>query len=250
MKSFTSKAIAVFGLCWALICQAQAQTQNEHTADVIVYGGTSAAITSAIKAKQLGHSVIVVSPDKHLGGLMQAASVGPIRATKLSSAAYRARVLSSRLATLQRADRLDATNSRIHGNKGQGTPAIDGTQTHHVDLRIPAQLKKFLKMDQGKRNYSHSPRFASIEKVVLSLRIGAVSQYAHSVCRTFSGKMFVDATYERRSYGGGRCDRLHVGREANSKYGEKWNGIQVGILHQSTSVWRAQGRHQPVCHSR
>lgn len=44
--------------------------QNNHfEADVIVYGGTSAAVTAAVEVVQSGKSVIVVSPDKHLGGL-------------------------------------------------------------------------------------------------------------------------------------------------------------------------------------
>jgi hypothetical protein len=37
--------------------------------DVVIYGGTAAAITAAVQARQMGKSVIVVSPDKHLGGL-------------------------------------------------------------------------------------------------------------------------------------------------------------------------------------
>lgn len=42
---------------------------NEFEADIIIYGGTSAAITAAVQAKEMGNSVIVVSPDRHLGGL-------------------------------------------------------------------------------------------------------------------------------------------------------------------------------------
>ena len=38
-------------------------------ADVIVYGGTSSAITTAIQVSRMGKSVIVVSPDTHIGGL-------------------------------------------------------------------------------------------------------------------------------------------------------------------------------------
>src|SRR5688572_1942552 len=37
--------------------------------DVVVYGGTSAGITAAIYVKQQGKSVVVVSPDTHLGGV-------------------------------------------------------------------------------------------------------------------------------------------------------------------------------------
>src|SRR6056297_2305837 len=43
--------------------------QNEYEADVIIYGGTSAAVIAAIEVVQSGKSVIVVSPDTHLGGL-------------------------------------------------------------------------------------------------------------------------------------------------------------------------------------
>ena len=38
-------------------------------ADIVIYGGTSAAITAAVQAKQMGKSVVIVSPDKHLGGM-------------------------------------------------------------------------------------------------------------------------------------------------------------------------------------
>jgi hypothetical protein len=38
-------------------------------ADVVIYGGTSAALTSAVQVKRMGKTVLVVSPDLHLGGL-------------------------------------------------------------------------------------------------------------------------------------------------------------------------------------
>lgn len=37
--------------------------------DVVIYGGTSSAVVAAVRAKHAGASVIVVSPDMHLGGL-------------------------------------------------------------------------------------------------------------------------------------------------------------------------------------
>src|SRR5665647_37196 len=39
------------------------------SADIIVYGGTSAAVTAAVEAVHSGKTVLVVSPDSHLGGL-------------------------------------------------------------------------------------------------------------------------------------------------------------------------------------
>ena len=37
--------------------------------DIVIYGGTSAAVVAAVQAKKMGKTVIIVSPDKHLGGL-------------------------------------------------------------------------------------------------------------------------------------------------------------------------------------
>ena len=41
----------------------------DYTADVVIYGGTSAAITAAVQVKKMGKKPIVISPDQHLGGL-------------------------------------------------------------------------------------------------------------------------------------------------------------------------------------
>src|SRR5687768_564605 len=40
---------------------------EEH--DVVIYGGTCAAVIAAVQAKKMGKTAIIVSPDKHLGGL-------------------------------------------------------------------------------------------------------------------------------------------------------------------------------------
>jgi hypothetical protein len=46
----------------------------------------------------------------------------------------------------------------------------------------------------------------------------------------YKGKMFVDATYEGDLMALAGVS-YHVGREANSVYGEKWNGVQAGVFH-------------------
>lgn len=44
-------------------------TKDSYKADVIIYGGTSAAVIAAVEVAQTGKKVIIVSPDIHLGGL-------------------------------------------------------------------------------------------------------------------------------------------------------------------------------------
>lgn len=48
--------------------------------------------------------------------------------------------------------------------------------------------------------------------------------------RTFHGRIFIDATYEGDLMAAAGVD-YHVGREANSVYGETWNGVQTGVYH-------------------
>jgi hypothetical protein len=48
--------------------------------------------------------------------------------------------------------------------------------------------------------------------------------------KTYTGKMFIDASYEGDLMAAAGVP-YHIGRESNSVYGEKWNGVQVGVLH-------------------
>src|SRR3954451_5117411 len=63
----------LLALCVTSICclsHAGAGTAVEGgTYDVVVYGGTSAAVTAAVQAKRMGKSFVIVSPDEHLGRL-------------------------------------------------------------------------------------------------------------------------------------------------------------------------------------
>jgi hypothetical protein len=72
MKSQTltnifSYSIMVLVLLYCINCQRKGP-ENYH-ADVIIYGGTSAAVIAAVEVAKSGKRVIMVSPDVHLGGL-------------------------------------------------------------------------------------------------------------------------------------------------------------------------------------
>jgi hypothetical protein len=48
--------------------------------------------------------------------------------------------------------------------------------------------------------------------------------------KTFSGKIFMDATYEGDLMASAGVS-YHVGREGTAQYNEQWNGVQTGVLH-------------------
>jgi hypothetical protein len=46
------------------------EQSNDADADLIIYGATPSGITAAIEAANLGHSVILLEPTQHVGGMM------------------------------------------------------------------------------------------------------------------------------------------------------------------------------------
>nr|MBP6620569.1 FAD-dependent oxidoreductase [Leadbetterella sp.] len=100
---------------------------NVRTADVIIYGGTSAAITAAVQVKKMGKSVIIVSPDTHLGGL-SSGGLGFTDTGNKEVIGGLSREFYQRLyAHYQNPEAWNLQKKEEYGNKGQGTPAIDGT---------------------------------------------------------------------------------------------------------------------------
>src|SRR5687767_912216 len=96
--------------------------------DIVVYGGTSAGVIAAVQAKKMGKSVVLVSPDKHLGGL----SSGGLGFTDTGNKAViggLAREFYHRVwQHYQKPAAWKWQKQSEYGNKGQGTPAIDGAQ--------------------------------------------------------------------------------------------------------------------------
>jgi hypothetical protein len=218
-------------LCCAITLTqlSELRAQATQSADVIVYGGTSAAITAAIKAKSLGHSVIVVSPDKHLGGLT-AGGLGWTDTGNKAVIGGLSREFYHRIWQHYNEPTAWTQQTReSYGNKGQGNPAIDGAQRTMWIFEPSAAEKVF--EDWVKENGITVIRPALLDRergvLVQDKRIKSLQTLDG---QTFVGKMFVDATYEGDLLAAAGVS-FHVGRESNAQYGERWNGVQVGILH-------------------
>lgn len=112
--------------------------------DVVVCGGTSAAVTSAVQAKRMGKSVAIVCPDTHLGGLSSgglgwtdSGSKGVIGG--LSREFYQ-RVYDH----YQKPHAWKWQDREVYGNQGQGTPAIDGEPRSHLIKTIQHSNNRIL----------------------------------------------------------------------------------------------------------
>ena len=168
-----------------------AATRNS---DLVVHGCTSGAITAAVQATRMGKSVVMVCPEKHLGGL----SSGGLGFTDSGDKAViggLSREFYHRV--WQHYEKPEAwvwQKREQYGNKGQGTVAIDKNARTmwifepHVaenifeawvkEAKIPVVRNTWL--DRGKGVKKQVDRIASITTLDGT---------------SYAAKMFMDATY-------------------------------------------------------
>ena len=205
-------------------------TKKEYTADLIIYGGTSAAITAAVEALNSGISVIVVSPDKHLGGLSSGGLGFTDTGDKTVIGGLAREFYQEIYAHYDQNKAWRWQQKNEYGNKGQGTPAVDGENRTMWIFEPHAAEKVFEKWVKEKKIQILREEFLNRETSGIVKDGTRIKQIKTLSGKTFKGKMFIDATYEGDLLALAGVS-YHVGREANSMYREKWNGVQIGVLH-------------------
>jgi hypothetical protein len=205
------------------------QKDTSKSADVIIYGGTSAAITTAVQVTKMGKSVIIVCPDIHLGGLTSS-GLGYTDTGNKGVIGGLSREFYQRIYRYyQEPGTWKWQKSEEYGNKGQGTPAIDG------DLKTmwifePSIAEKVFEDFIAEYNLEvNRDEWLNRENGV-EVKDGKIVSITTLCGKTYKGKVFIDATYEGDLMAAAGVNYT-VGREANDVYGEEWNGVQVGVLH-------------------
>lgn len=225
MKKFlVSIAVSVYSLSIAA-----APIPAKMTADVIIYGGTSAAVIAAVQVKKMGRSVIIVSPDTHLGGL-SSGGLGFTDTGNKSVIGGLSREFYHRVYQhYQQPDAWQWQQQQEYGNKGQGTVAMDGAERTMWIFEPHVAEQVFEDFIKENKITVYRDEWLDREKGLIK-KDGNITTFTTLSGKTFAGKMFIDATYEGDLMAAAGVS-YHVGREANSVYGEQWNGIQVGVLH-------------------
>jgi len=211
-------------------CSKSINNDNLYQAEVIVYGGTSAAITTAVQLAKMQKSVIVVSPDVHLGGLTSG-GLGWTDTGNKEVIGGLSREFYHRVYEYYQKDESWKWQDRSdYGNRGQGTPAMDGAQRTMwiFEPHIAEQVFEDFIDDYQIRIFRNEWLDRSSAGIVMdNNEIKSIKTLSGKI---FEGKIFIDATYEGDLMALANID-YHVGREPNSTYGEEWNGVQVGVLH-------------------
>ncbi len=197
--------------------------------DVVVYGGTSAAVTAAVQVQRMGKSVVVVSPDRHLGGL-SSGGLGWTDTGDKSVIGGLAREFYHRIWRHYEDPAAWRWQERSeYGNRGQGTPAVDGAQRTmwifepHVAEEVFEDLVAEHGIDVRRDEWLDRGSGVHVED-------GRILSIATETGARFAGSAFIDATYEGDLMAAAGVS-YSVGREGTDSYGEEWAGVQKDARH-------------------
>jgi hypothetical protein len=188
--------------------------------DVVVYGGTAGGVAAAVQARTMGKSVVLIEPGEHLGGLTS----GGLGATDIGNKdaiGGLAREFYHRVWKHYQDPKAWRQETSAEYAKKRRAPSPDTMWTFepHVAEKI---------MDEWVAEHN----IPVVRRERLDLKNGVKKDGTRIISitmesgKTFSGRMFIDATYEGDFMAKAGVS-YHVGREANSKYRETLNGVQT-----------------------
>lgn len=215
-------------LFWSTFLSSYPSKKPSDSAAVIIYGGTSSAVIAAVQVTRMGESAIIVCPEKHIGGLTSSglgwtdagrtAAIGG-----LAREFYRDIYAQYRKPGAWRWQRRDQFS-----NAGQGTKAIDDGEgimwvfEPHVAETVFETYINANKIRVYRNEWLDRSHGVYITK-------GEIRSITMLSGKSFAGRIFIDATYEGDLMAAAGVS-YHVGREANSVYGETWNGVQTNVF--------------------
>ena len=200
---------------------------ENYAADIVVYGGTSAAVTAGVQAHKLGKSVIIVSPDKHLGGLTSG-GLGWTDAGKKSSVGGLSLEFYQRIR--QHYDRPESWRQQtqkefraIKRSKIRNSPTDDAMWIFEPHVAEAVFDQYISENGINVLRDAWLDRENGVEKN--GTQIVAISTLTGD---RIEGKVFIDTTYEGDLMAAAGVS-FAVGRESNAIYGERANGVQKDL---------------------
>lgn len=218
------KRFIYFSIAALLACSC-----GRYSADIVIYGGNSAAVSAAVQASRMGKSVIMVSPDLHLGGL-SSSGLGFTDTGNKEVIGGIAREFYGLIYDHYAKDEAWQWQKREdYGGKGQGSPAVDGAKRTQWIFEPHVAEAAFETLISGTKVKVFRDEWLDRETGVLKDDAKIISIRTLSG-KTFKAKAFIDATYEGDLMAAAGVEYF-VGRESNDVYGEQYNGNQVGAHH-------------------
>jgi len=224
--------IIISGVCFfgflLFGCQSEI-SDNEYKADVIVYGGTSSAVTAAVQVVKMGKSVIMVSPDKHLGGLTSS-GLGYTDTGNKAVIGGLAREFYHRMWLHYNNNSNWVWQKKSeYGDRGQGKLSDDGQERTMWIFEPHAAEQIFDSFIAENHIKVFRNEYLNRENGLVK-KDGKIVSFKTLSGKTYKGKVFIDATYEGDLMAAAGIS-YHVGRESNATFNETYDGVQKGVTH-------------------
>ena len=198
---------------------------KEEAFDLVIYGSSPAALTSAVEAQKHGKRAVIVCPETRIGGL----TTGGLGQTDIGNkSAFGGLALQfyKDVADYYKNEanwKYEKRSDYVPDGQCAGSLGEDSMWTFEPSaaLKILNGWEKKYGLDIRRGEYLDRSK-VEVEVEGGQRRISAIRTLKGDVYR---GKMFVDATYEGDLLAAAGVSYI-VGREANSVYGETISGVQ------------------------
>lgn len=202
-------------LLFLLLLVSALHAEEQIHREVVIYGGTPAGVIAAVAAARHGHSVALINVSNHLGGVIS----GGLTNTDIGN---RATVGGLSMEFIER------TVNHYRDKDGPESPQYLACKNgrkfepHIAELTFEQMLK-----EQPSITVWKSHRYKSVTLDGGRITALVVDDLANKTPRTFTGEVFIDASYEGDLMAGAKVP-YRVGREGTEEFGEKLAGISIG----------------------
>ncbi len=224
-RRFPLATLALSLLALSLTCSAQAPATAPIHREVIIYGGTPAGVMAAIAAARQGHTVALVELNAHVGGMVS----GGLVATDMGDRKTVGGLADDFFTRIVKyyATKYGADSKELKACRNGNT-----FEPHVAELIFEQMLQEQPKITVWKKH-----RYRSVlpepDRTASGSRLTGlvVDDLATQTTRTFTGDLFIDASYEGDLMAGARVP-YRIGREARAEYGEQLAGVSMGAKEQ------------------
>ena len=197
--------------------------QSEQSFDLIIYGGTSAGVSAAIQASRMGKTVILIEPTNRIGGLTTGGLGQTDIGNKQAIGGISREFYQNIKKYYQQPENWKWQKSGEYKDGGQ--TRTDSGEDAMWTFEPSAALKILHQMLEPEKNITlvHNQR---LDRKNVTKKKGVITSIAMESGEVYSGKVFIDATYEGDLMAAAGVSYT-VGRESNKQYGETLNGFHT-----------------------
>ena len=203
---FMLKYKSIFTFLFSLIICSILTAQSVKEVDICIYGGSSAGVIAAYTAKKMNKTVLLIEPGNRLCGL----SSGGLGYTDIGN-------------------KYAVTGLALDFYRRLGKHYGKFEQWIFEPSAAEATFKQYIK--EGNVDVLYQHQLADATKENGNITSITVQHATNNSKQTIKAKVFIDCTYEGDLMAKAGVSYT-VGREANSQYGETYNGVQLRDKHQ------------------